>query len=155
MYLTSSETTTISRSKRKKNMESEGNMLMSTWQQWFLSNLRNCSLALCLWKWLHKTDCQRQNALIWSSSQQSLAVDGWTAFSLLQNTHYISYTTHWLEYTLGGQRQSKNNPTIFTLPANAVSRCSVGYNEWEEPVTNLRGAALFHMSASGPNDPTS
>ena len=57
-----------------------------------------------------------------------LAAEGGTAFSLLQNTHYISYTSHWPEYTQGGQRQSKDHPTIFTLSANNVSRFCMGYN---------------------------
>lgn len=93
---------------------------------------------------LHKTDWQWQNGLIWPSSQQSLADDGGTAFSLLQNTHYISYSPHWPEHTLRGQRQSKDYPTIFILPANNVSRFCTGYNaERNQPRTSFCCTSKF------------
>lgn len=82
----------------------------------------------------HKTDCQWQNGLIGSDSQQSLAADSATAFSLLQNTHYcISYTTH--ELSTHREVRDKAN----TIPLCSLSLPTMCHDfVWrKEPATDL------------------
>lgn len=70
----------------------------------------------------HETDCQWHIGLIWSSSQQSLAADGGTDFSLLRNTRCISSTAH----TARSEWKQKLSHYFFTPSASNMSRFSKG-----------------------------
>lgn len=107
-------------------MDSESNTRTNTWQLCFLSNMRNSLLVLeqalnmgiVTWNRLWMTE---RSDLIKLTTE----LGSWWWNSFLPPPKHSLYIMH---YSQGGQRQSKNYPTIFTLSANNVSRFCSGYN---------------------------